>query len=301
MWNRVTIVGCGLIGASFALALRRSGLCGRLAGWDSSAKVIDDALSRGIIDEVDRSAVTGTPSSADLVYLAMPVAEIINFFRENGKRMKHGAVLTDAGSTKTEVCRAARFYLPKKVRFVGGHPITGSHHSGLANASADLFAGAPYVLTLERPAINREAKNLARTLESIGARVTFMTAVEHDQALALLSHLPQVLSSALAATIEERANTEAPLVLAGPGYRDMTRLAGSAWSMWHDILATNPLPIARALSAMIDRLTFVRNELLEHAERPLALPVSKQLFNRSQQQTRTTYGSDRHHDSHPQT
>ena len=299
MWNRVTIVGCGLIGASFALALRRSGVCGRLAGWDSSAQALDDALARGIIDEVDRSAVTGAPSCADLLYLAMPVAEIINFLRENGERMKHGALLTDAGSTKTEVCRAARVYLPKDVWFIGGHPITGSHLSGLANASPELFAGAPYILTHEEGAeINREAKNLAKTLELIGARVTFMTAVEHDQALALLSHLPQLLSSALAATIEERANTEAPLVLAGPGYRDMTRLAASAWSMWHDILATNPLPIAHALSVMIDRLTFVRNELLQHAERPLALAVSKQLFNRPPPQTRTTYGGDGNHDSY---
>lgn len=281
----MTIVGCGLIGASFALALRRKSACGRIAGWDSSAAVLDEALERGIIDEVDQSAATGRPFSSDLLYLAMPVAEIINFLRESGARIKRGTIVTDTGSTKTEVCRAARAHLPKEVRFIGGHPITGSHLSGPANARAELFAGAPYVLTHEGGQESSwEAKTLTETLELLDARVSFMTAAAHDQALALLSHLPQLLSSALAATIEERANTEAPLALAGPGYRDMTRLAASAWSMWRDILATNSLPIAHALNEMIERLTVVRNELLEQAERPtVALPVSRGLFERSLQ------------------
>jgi len=290
MWNRVTIVGCGLIGASFALAVRRSGACGRIAGWDSSDAVLREALGRGIIDEVDQSATTGRPSESDLLYLAMPVGEIINFLREKGWRIKHGALVTDAGSTKTEVCRAARLHLPKEVRFIGGHPITGSHHSGPTNARAELFAGAPYVLIEEDgQETSRELKALTATLELVGARVTTMTAAEHDQALALLSHLPQLLSSALVATIEQGTNAGA--LLAGPGYRDMTRLAGSAWSMWGDILATNSLPIAHALNQMIERLTVVRDELVGKAKCPtLALPISRGLFERSFQTTVVSQG-----------
>ena len=292
MWNRATIVGCGLIGASFALALRRSGACGRIAGWDSATSVLDEALGRGIIDEIDQSVATGRSSLSDLLYLAMPVSEIISFLRERGQVIKPGALVTDAGSTKTEICRAARSCLPKEVRFIGGHPITGSERSGPANARAELFAGAPYVLTREgAQEISREAKAFTLTLELVGARVTLMTAAEHDQALALLSHLPQLLSSALAATIEGRVNTEALLALAGPGYRDMTRLAVSPWSMWRDIVATNPLPIAHALQEMIEQLTVVRNELLAQAGcLTIALPVTSGLFSRNLYNT-----NDLHH------
>ncbi len=107
-WGRVTVVGCGLIGASFALALRRAGACARVAGWDASPSVLDEALTRGIIDEVDDAFADGGVSESDLVYLATPVGAIIEFLRERASQIKPGAVVTDAGSTKREVCRAAR-------------------------------------------------------------------------------------------------------------------------------------------------------------------------------------------------
>jgi prephenate dehydrogenase len=111
-----------------------------------------------------------------------------------------------------------------------------------------------------------------------------MTASEHDQAFALLSHMPQLLSSALAATVEAQASKKAPATLAGPGYRDMTRLAASSWSMWRDILATNPLPIADALKEIIERLSVVRDELQQTDSPTAVLPISKGLFERSCQQ-----------------
>src|ERR1700682_2595616 len=146
IWNRVTIIGCGLIGASFALALRRAGACARIAGWDTSAPVLDEAVRTGVIDEVDQAFASEAVSSSDLIYLAMPVGEIIDFLRERGRQIKPGAVITDAGSTKVEICRAARLHLPDAQQFVGGHPVAGSHLPGLAHARDDLFAGAPYVL-----------------------------------------------------------------------------------------------------------------------------------------------------------
>jgi prephenate dehydrogenase len=280
MWNRVTIIGCGLIGASFGLALRRSGACRRIAGWDSNPAALDAALRLGAIDEIEKLS----RGNSDLLYLAMPVAEIIKFLKEQGRRIKPGTVVTDAGSTKREVCRAAQMHLPQTVKFIGGHPISGSHLHGPAHATAELFKGAPYVL-IQNDNQNGSKEAFTATLEMIGARVTFMTAPEHDQAFALLSHMPQLLSSALAATIEAQANTRVPLALAGPGYRDMTRLAASSWSMWRDILATNPLPIAGALNEMIERLTVVRNELLKQTDSPTAcLPKSRGLFERPSQQ-----------------
>lgn len=286
MWNRVTIIGCGLIGASFGLALRKGGVCRRIAGWDSNPSALDEALRRGAIDEVNQTLAGGGKFSSDLFYLAMPVAEIINFLKEKGSRIKPGSLITDTGSTKREVCLAALMHLPPGVGFIGGHPITGSHKRGPANATAELFTGAPYVLIQDREQKHgKEARALMAALEMIGARVTFMSATEHDQAFALLSHMPQLLSSALAATIEAQTNKRAPVALAGPAYRDMTRLAASSWSMWRDILATNPLPIADALKEMIERLTVVRDELLQQTHSDTAvLPVSRGLFERHSQQ-----------------
>ena len=262
-WERVTVVGCGLIGASFALAMGcAESACARLAGWDASQSVLDEAIRRGVIDEADQSFSGGEVSSSDLIYLAMPVGEIIKFLREHGQQFKPGAVVTDAGSTKQEVCRAARAEPRRDWRFVGGHPIAGSHLRGLENARADLFAGAPYVLTtVEEEGDQQALAAFAETLGTLGARVTRMSAREHDRALALISHLPQLVSSALAATIGEQPDAHALAALAGAGYRDMTRLAASPWGVWRDILATNPTQIAAALDALLEKLAAVRDEL----------------------------------------
>jgi prephenate dehydrogenase len=299
-WNRVTIIGCGLIGASFALAMRRFGACARLTGWDASPSVLDEALRRGVIDEVDRSFASGSVSSSDLIYLAMPVGEIIRFLRERGLQVKPGALVTDAGSTKQEVCRAAREQFPKDRRFVGGHPVAGSHLTGLAHARADLFIGAPYVLTTAEDEGDRRAVfALEEMLGLFGARLKLMTAREHDCAMALVSHLPQLVSSALASTIKDQPDAAALINLSGAGYRDMTRLADSSWSVWRDILATNPTSIAAALDALLSKLTNVRNELDEYSEDAgSALNVTSVLFEESSANLTCHKGQTIDHDSH---
>lgn len=283
-WNRVTVIGCGLIGASFALAMRRAGACARLAGWDASPAVLDEALRRSVIDEVDQSFASGDVSSSDLIYLAMPVGEIIGFLRERGWQIKPGAVITDAGSTKAEVCCVARQHLPQDRQFLGGHPIAGSHLRGLAHARADLFSGAPYVLIADKDGRERRALEVfTATLELMEARVTFMTAREHDRAMAMVSHLPQIVSSALAAVIQDQPDASALINLSGAGYRDMTRLAASSWSVWRDILATNPAQIAAALDALIEKLVAVRAELRDCAERAGGeMSVTSSLFEETQ-------------------
>jgi prephenate dehydrogenase len=266
--KRITVVGCGLIGASFALALRRR--CDasvRIAGWDSSAFVLDQALQTGIIDEIDGALPGGRVSASDLIYLAMPVGGIISFLQERGAQVARGALVTDAGSTKELVCAAALDYLPEGRCFVGGHPVAGSHLHGPTHARADLFDNAPYVLISDRKQKDDEAlATISELVEMIGARAILKTAEEHDRAMALVSHLPQLLSSALAATVNGQASADCLSRLSGTGYRDMTRLAESSWSIWGDIFATNPLPIADALDQLLDKLLAARDELRRNAD-----------------------------------
>ena len=281
-WERVTIVGCGLVGASFALALRRAGLCARVAGWDASPAVLDEALARGIVDEVDNSFAGGGVSSSDLVYLATPVEGIIEFLGTRPARLKEGAVVTDAGSTKVEICRAARRAGGRGWRFVGGHPVAGYHRGGLAHARADLFEGAPYVLTSAEDGSDPAAlAALEETLASVGASVRVMTAREHDRALALVSHIPQLLSSALASAVENQPDADALLGLSGAGFRDMTRLAASPWNVWRDILATNPREVATALDHLLDRLTAARDELRQLTDGGDHLEATAALFDQT--------------------
>ncbi|MDQ3650233.1 MAG: prephenate dehydrogenase/arogenate dehydrogenase family protein [Acidobacteriota bacterium] len=275
-WKRITVVGCGLVGASFALSVKERG-AGRftIAGWDTSAQVLEDALARGVIDEVDYSfAGTGSRLSdaaflmgddraSDLIYLAMPVRGIIDFLKEQGPTLRPGIIVTDAGSTKAEVCDAAVRYVSRGAEFIGGHPIAGSHRAGLASASAGLFRGAPYILT---PANKAEPTQAFVTLKELiellcGARVFLMSPAEHDRAMALVSHLPQVVSGALAATINRQSNAPSLIEVAGNGYRDMTRLSDSAWSVWRDILITNPGFLAEAVDSLVQTITDVRDEL----------------------------------------
>ena len=285
--NRVTIIGCGLIGASFALALRRANVCVQVAGWDSSAAHLSEAVRTKVIDEVDQAfAATDLVSESDLIYLAMPVGEIIAFLQERGRQVKPDAVVTDAGSTKVEICRAAQLHLTEGRQFVGGHPVAGSHLQGLAHARGDLFAGAPYVLVSDGGEDQKPARvALRELLDRLGARVTFMSAAEHDHVMALVSHLPQIVSSALATVTREQSDADVAADLSGAGYRDMTRLASSAWSMWGDILSTNSTETAVALDALIGKLTSVRDELRESRQQDIQLNTTRKLFQESGPQT----------------
>ena len=278
-WDRVTIIGCGLIGSAFALGLRRNHLCRSITGWDSSESALKEAVERGVIDEIDHSFAHGTTSSADLVYLAMPVRSIITFIKECAPLVKPGALITDAGSTKLEVCRNAKEFLPLDRHFIGGHPISGSHLSGIDEARSDLFSERAYVLVADQQAITEKPfSEIKQTLTLLGARVLLMSAEEHDQAMAVVSHLPQLLASALASVVNSRPDAEELLSIAGPGYTDMTRLASSSWSIWKDILKTNRTEIANSLDHFIHVLQSVRDEIcLTESE----MALTNSLFNKT--------------------
>jgi prephenate dehydrogenase len=216
-----------------------------------------------MIDEVDQALDTGNVSNADLIYLAMPVSGIINFLKERGNQIREDAIVTDTGSTKSEICEVAYTHLSDKGQFIGGHPIAGSHFAGLAHARTDLFQNAPYVLIQNDKSDTNKLSLLKETVELIGARVEVMTATGHDRAFSLVSHLPQLLSSALASTIMDQPDAVALLRLSGSGYKDMTRLAASSWSIWKDIFTTNRFQLAEALDALIVKLNTALDELNE--------------------------------------
>lgn len=277
-FRRITIVGCGLIGGSFALAFRRIAPTAVIAGWDTSTNALREARRLNVIDKIDDELASGSMSRSDLIYLAMPVQAITDFLSKACDLVRPGAVITDAGSTKVQICHAARERLPRDAAFIGGHPIAGSERSGVANARADLFAGAPYVLIGEND--DSRCHALAAVLRDIGARVTYMTAAQHDSTLAMSSHLPQLVSTALAATISSNVHLAEIREIAGPGLRDMTRLANSQWDMWRDILETNSANISAAIDEFLTKLQMLRDEL--QANERTHLHSSSELFAHAQ-------------------
>lgn len=260
-FRHITIVGVGLIGGSFALAARRAGIAQRITGWDSN-EVLDEARAAGVIDGIEDSFESGRVCDADLVYLAAPVGAILGFLRNRGNALKPGALITDAGSTKREICRVAREALPGSVRFVGGHPMSGSHNSGVRHADPELFQGAPYALVVDNP--QAEAANELIAVEelvcSIGARPVKVSAHEHDRVVARVSHAPQLLATALACAVARRRN-EDDLRLAGSGFSEIVRLAASRWPMWEDICRTNADEITTALDEVISEMEAARSSV----------------------------------------
>lgn len=264
-FKHVCVVGCGLIGGSFALALRRAGFTGRITacGGKRSPKL---AVERGVADAIEESFDQGETCEADLIYLAAPISAIIDFLRTKSKQIKSGAVVTDAGSTKVEICRIARESLAPSVTFIGGHPMAGSEHTGVEYARADLFDRAAYALMAGHDNGATSFNRFKTTVEQIGARVLLTEPEAHDAAVALISHLPQLVASALASLLGAERDGEAPnrelaQRLAATGWRDMTRLGASAWSVWRDICLTNQLNISNALGSLIAELQSLKEAM----------------------------------------
>ncbi|HEY6400760.1 MAG TPA: prephenate dehydrogenase/arogenate dehydrogenase family protein [Blastocatellia bacterium] len=264
-FKHVCIVGCGLIGGSFALALRRAGFAGRITacGGSRSPRL---AVERGVADAVEESFDRGEVCDADLIYLAAPIGGIIDFLRTSSDRTKPGAIVTDAGSTKVEICRVAEKLLPPGVTFIGGHPMAGGENTGVQYARADLFENATYALMIGKGIDETEFNRFRSLVESIGARILLTNPEAHDSAVGLISHLPQLVASALASLLGserdvEIADARLARALAAAGWRDMTRLAGSAWSVWRDICLTNQPNISNALGALIAELQSLKDAL----------------------------------------
>jgi prephenate dehydrogenase len=258
LFPHITIVGAGLIGGSFALAARRARLCEKITGWNGGHS-LDEAIARGIIDSIEEAFDQGEVCKADLIYLAAPVGGIIEFLKRYGRRIKPGAIITDAGSSKREIIKAAREHLSDEVIFIGGHPMAGSHNAGVEFAAADLFIDAPYAIVIdeEKTSYAEAVDKVASLIRAIGARPVFLTAEDHDRIVARVSHAPQLISTALASALSKTL-TEDAMKLSGRGLMDMTRLAASQWSVWEDILSSNADEIAQALDEAASEIKSLR-------------------------------------------
>ena len=253
--RQVAIIGTGLIGASFGLALRAAGFAGQIVGV-SSERALAEAVACGAIDR--GAPLAEAVAEADLVFLSQTIGRILDTARHLDAFVRPGALVTDAGSTKCEIVDAARQAL-RRCQFLGGHPMAGKETRGAGSADAGLFRGRIWVLTPdEREELETPAACAFRGwLERIGARVVVLDAEEHDRTVALTSHLPQLASTALGAVLADTARLE----VSGSGLIDMTRLALSSYDLWRDILATNSEAIDRALSIYIQELEHVRENL----------------------------------------
>jgi prephenate dehydrogenase len=253
--QKVAIVGTGLIGASFGLALRRTGYQGEIVGV-SSAPAIAEAES---VHAIDRGApLAEALAGAQLVFLSQTIGRILDTIRHVDALLEPGALVTDAGSTKCEIVDLARQHI-RRGQFLGGHPMAGKEKRGASVADADLFRGRPWVLTPDEPAEleTPAARQFRDYLGRMGARISVMDCDEHDRVVALTSHLPQLASTALAATVSSSPHID----ISGPGLFDMTRLAGSSYELWRDILATNTDHIDRSLALYIQMLEHMRENL----------------------------------------
>lgn len=254
----VAIVGVGLIGASFGLALRKAGFSGAIAGV-SSPRSITAAVQRGAIDS--GASLEQAAADADLIFLSQPISGILETLKRLDPLVRADALVTDAGSTKDVITKAAASHL-QRAAFIGGHPMAGKEQRGANAADADLFRGRPWILTSAGG--NAIATEFRGWLEKIGAQIRILDAATHDRLVAWSSHLPQLASTSLAAALQEHQPGAA--AVAGPGLMDMTRLALSSYDLWRDILETNQTEVAAALDAYIAKLQTLRG----HFEREFA-------------------------------
>jgi prephenate dehydrogenase len=259
-FSRAAIIGTGLIGGSFALALRRHFSNVTVVGFDEP-DVASRALERDAVHEVAGDLATAV-RGADLVYVALPIARILELMPLIAGHAQPGALVTDAGSTKALICGQGIKLFKSGARFLGGHPIAGKEASGIENADENLFRDTRYTLIAPENDADPRVKAFADTLRVLGATPVWCDAETHDWAVGVVSHLPQLLAVALGSLIRnETDETGLPLSLAGPGVRDMLRLAGSPYGIWRDIAHTNSENITRALDRLAQTIDHLRTNL----------------------------------------
>lgn len=264
--ERVLIVGTGLIGASVGLALRSAGFLGRIDGWDASSLERAAAAQMGAIDSAAQSAEAALHIArfADVIVLAIPVLAVKDWMQMLAPVVGAGQLITDVGSTKLEIAKLGKtlFAKPDSATFLPGHPMAGKESGGAMLAEAGLFQNAMWLFTpstTEPSAIEKEWRDW---VGFFGARSLDMDAARHDELCAWVSHLPQMLSTALAALLEEKFG-DAPEIgaIGARALRETTRLGASPYSMWRDVAMTNTGPIADTLSALEQRLAHMRENL----------------------------------------
>jgi prephenate dehydrogenase len=288
--RQITIIGIGLIGGSLALALKKRGFVGRIIGCDR-APVLERARSKAAID-LGHTNPADAVRGSQLIVLATPVSGIIDMIDRLGPALPPRTLLTDVGSTKLEVLERAKKAFRKNagVRFLAGHPMAGKEQSGVEFADPDLFQGAAWFVTpvLGQNVYGGLSGEYLEWVEKLGARIASLDAGEHDQLCAWISHLPQMISTALAAALVDEYGADAPLLEAGGrALREITRVSSSPYSVWRDVALTNKKNIRTALLKLEQHLAHIRENLdtrelamefeRAHQLRKPGLPKQKQL------------------------
>ncbi len=269
--TRATILGTGLIGGSFALALRKYATDLHISGWDRP-EILQQARSLSLLDESFTGDLAPALRAADLIYIALPIGVTLDLLPEIARLAPKHALVTDACSTKLRIAQSAaeNFSPPATALFLGGHPMAGREVASIAQADADLFRNAPYALIADSsipaessPSVrDPRVSAFLKLLEKIGARPLWLGAQQHDYAVGMVSHLPQLAAVALGSFLYDHLDENGlPITVAGPGLRDSLRLAGSPYSTWRDIVLTNREVLSAALDLFARRLDDLRERL----------------------------------------
>ncbi len=266
-FRRVAIIGVGLIGGSFGMALRKRGLAEEVVGIGRNLQRLRRAVELGAVDSCTLDLEEGV-RGADLVYIATPVGSVLDFACKALPFVGPDCIITDAGSTKSEICRGADELIGNRAAFIGGHPMAGSEEAGVEAAKESLFERTTYVLTPTASTGPGVVERMRRAAEGIGARVVVMDPEAHDRCVAVISHLPHVMAAALV-LLARKESEFSPQVfdLVAGSFRDMTRVAGSSPVLWRDICLSNVNAIGEAadgLKGLIDQAI----ELMEAGDAP---------------------------------
>ncbi len=260
-FRKVVIFGAGLIGGSFALALRKAGAAGEVVGFGRSTATLEQARQLGILDRIGAD-VAQEVRDADIVLIATPVAQMADIFMRIAPHLGARTLVTDGGSTKSDIVAAARAHLGDKIsQFIPAHPIAGAEKSGAGAAMADLYQGKKVVLT---PLPENSKESVARVRlawELCGANVDELAPERHDEVFAAVSHLPHLLSFALVHDLAQRDNRDQLLSFAASGFRDFTRIAASSPEMWRDISLANREALLQEVKRYADELYVVYQAL----------------------------------------
>lgn len=259
--NKIVIFGVGLIGGSFALALKKKSAVGQVVGMERSQEVLQRALDLGIIDAAGTD-IASALDAADLVLIAAPVAQTAAILQAIYPHLQAQTVVTDAGSTKTDVVEAARAALGEKIhQFVPAHPIAGRETNGPDAAIVDLYQGKKLVITALPENQPQTIDLVANAWQCCGAIPHFLNPVQHDKVFAAVSHLPHLLAYALVDQITEQPMAELRFQYAASGFRDFTRIAGSSPEMWRDISLANRIALLEELAGYQAQLQRIANAL----------------------------------------
>jgi len=255
LFRKVIIFGVGLIGGSFALALRKAHAVGEVVGFGRSETTLQQAMQLGIIDRIGQDAAAEA-ADADLILLATPVGQMAEIMARIAPHLGAHTLITDGGSTKSDVVRAVYAQLGSKAaQFVPAHPIAGAELSGAAAARADLYVGKKVVLTPLPENTPEAVARVQAAWQMCGANIHRLTYAEHDAVFAAVSHLPHLLSFALVHDLAQRDNRDLLLSFAASGFRDFTRIAASSPEMWRDICLANREALLQELQLYIAELT----------------------------------------------